>query len=88
MYMGVCFLVHVHLLYVFLSARVHIVCVSSLLCICLLCAYVSDYLCMSVFVGVWVCVYMYVCVCMCMCVCVCILHSTANCLHLLTGGPS
>ena len=40
-YMGVCFCVH-------------IVRVSSLLCICLLCVLVSDYECMSVFVCVCV----------------------------------
>ena len=51
---------------VFLCARVHIVRVSSLLCICLVFVFVSAYECMSVFV----CVHARVFVCRHPCVCV------------------
>ena len=49
-YMGVCLLVHVHLLYVFLSTRVHIVCVffvvySFVKCVCVcICVFVCVHL--------------------------------------------
>ena len=55
---------------------VHNVCVSSLLCIYLLCVLVSYYecmcvLCVCVCVCVFVCMHMCVCLCVCLCVCVC-----------------
>ena len=51
MYMEVCFLVDMCILYV-----------SSLLCVC--CVFVPDYVCMSVFVCVCTCIHVCVSVCM------------------------